>query len=313
MRFCCASGRITLGPRPFLIGPPMSKAQQGAVVGDFAYHLHMELGLLPGTAGRYVREVMRVHHTHDLPLSVKLTPGLKLMDRRLDLAGRAAPNRRFAMASDTLRLGRWADDDAIADVSLLVFFLAGRPIECLAGDTGPPNRYVVSWHRVKWRTVCGAFCHPNDANLHYALVHVYRKGDTYSGHWVPLFLTGSPWFCGLRALQRLYRRSGQPTKGPIAGRFSNSTSWMRRSHLGQHVRRLATAANLPPFFFTAYSLRRGYITAMSVAGVRKPKRMIFCGHRETGSHHLYVDPDPRDFAGVAARAARTIIMSAGRR
>lgn len=312
MRFCLISDSVCIGVRPFLLGPPLNARTSGAILGDFAYFLHMRQGLLPGVVRKYVREVQRVHQTEEVP-KPGLTPGFKLMDKRLEQASRLAPNRRFALSAAALSTASWHDKPLLADAAIITFMLAGRPIECLAADTGPPGPLVMAWERIKWRRVDGTTCHPLDTSLAYALVHLYRKGDPYCGHWLPLFLTGATRTCGLRALQRRYIASGCPVRGPVIGRFPKSTFWVRRTHLGDFIRRVARKLNLPAYFFTAYSLRRGMLTAMAIAGVPRPARMAFAGHREPGAHQFYVDPDPRLYRGMAARVARTIVESAGRR
>ena len=311
MRWVAIKGLACIGPHPFILGPPLTRPQQSAIMGDFAYYLLMSRAILPSGIRQYIKEVRRVHSVHDFACP-GTSPGFRLMDRRLADAAKACPDRRFAIAAVTLRLARVAQEPILADATVLMFFLAARPMECLTADSGGPDSLIASWHRVRWRTITGAPCHPLDPRLHYALVQLFRKGDTTCGHWVPLMFTGSAFFCGLRALLRLYAVVHQP-HDPIIHTFSGSRAFVRRTHVSAFVQRLATAANLPSFYFTTYSLRRGYITAMAIAGVGKLRRMEFCGHRQSGSHENYVDPDPRVFRTIAARVALTIVESAGRR
>ena len=311
MRWIAIKGFVCIGPHPFLLGPPVSQAQQGAILGDFAHYMHMTRGILASGVRQYVKEVRRVHRVHNLP-SPGSTPGFRLMDQRLISAARACPDRRFAIAAETLRIAYGAAEPQLADVTTLLFFLASRPMECVVGDSGVADNLIAAWPRVKWRTTAGESCHPLDPHLGYALVKLFRKGDSLCGHWVPLMFTGSANFCGLRSLLRLYAIRSSDT-APIVDTFVDSNAIIRRRHVSAFVQRLARAAGLPPFYFTTYALRRGYITAMAIAGVGKLRRMEFCGHRQQGSHENYVDPDPRAFRSVAATVALTVVESAGRR
>ena len=287
------------------------------VIRRFAQWLHVDSGLAASTVQGYLTQVATFHTQRDCPAPTA-GPGWRQLRDRLRAAGRQAP---FKAWSVNPALIRWAypcaeDSHTLADAALVAWFAALRPIEMLAQDSGDPSARQISFAqgRIRWCRRDGRPCHPDHPGLDYVLLHVYRKGDAFAGHWLPLFRSGFKRCCPVTAIRRQWHRAGRPLDGPIFARFPDG-SCVRRRHLSVFLRDLAADARLPVLPFSPYALRRGCITTMAAIGIAPHLRCAFVGHRpasvpagETAVHVGYVDPAPAHFRDVARQMARARIF-----
>ena len=275
----------------------------------FAHWLHVVSGLSAQTVTRYLQQVAAWHTQRDCPTPTPGTGGWRITRNRLRAAGRRAPYRTWSVAPALLR---WVYpcrrvDAVLADAALVSWFAGLRPVEILAPDAGAHSGRCIAFDegRVRWCRRDGRPCHPRHPRLALILLHVFRKGDPYAGHWLPLFRSGIALCCPVAAIVRQWRRRGEPDRGPMFDSFPDGLL-IRRRHLSAFLRDLAADARLPTRPFSPYALRRGCITTMAAMGLAPHLRCAFAGHRpssvpagETTVHSGYVDPAPAHFRDVA--------------
>ena len=208
------------------------------VMRRFAQWLHVDSGLAAKTVVGYLSQVATFHTQHDCPAPTA-GPGWKQLRDRLRAASRQAPFRAWSVGPALIR---WAYPCAapastLADAALVSWFAALRPIEIVVTDGGVPNDRMLSFDvgRIRWCRADGRPCHPTHTGLTFVLLHVFRKGDAYAGHWVPLFRSGLEWCCPVQALLRQWHRCGRPSGGPIFATLPDG-SYCRRRHLSGFLR-----------------------------------------------------------------------------
>ena len=312
-------GFTNAGNFPFFVaedGPLLP----GRIMISFAQHLHVRLGLLASTTLTHLVSVSRAHTERGL-VSPCRGPDFKLVKSRLDAASKISPHRAFIIGPCLLRRmhlrpgrGRLLRRDEVCfQISVVSFFVAGRPIEILGPSRSDLSSRRMSWERIVWCTIAGGVCAP-DGPVYFALIHLFRKGDPFCGHRVPLFASGDSNICGLRCLIDRWFQRGQPHQGPVFDRFDDDTI-IRQRHLSEYLTAQALRQRHPRM--VPYGLRRACLTIMAAAGVDEDDRLDFAGHtRDNGklsSHSRYIDPDPSRFRHVAQLLTETELQCIARR
>ena len=291
---------------------PGDAVQPGHALIAFARYLHIDLGLLAGTALEYVVHVVTAHTARGLPSPAR-HPDWTLIRSRLEKLAADSPNQALCIGVSMVRnMLRGPVDRDFIEVTIAFFFLGARPIEMLGDDgysmvrntpvTDPLfDRRRTAWDNASWHRADGGCVHAEHPSVAYMLVGLKRKGDPHNVQKLPVYKTGAPGLCFVGIITARWRRLGRPARGPIFGTRGNGAFFRQASYrawLHQQEFRCRAGRLVP------YGFRRGVATSLDRMGLAVPLQLQFLAHKPAGetskTHVRYVDPDPTAFQGVAA-------------